>query len=123
MRELFDEVAGKSGLDPEEAVRRTTRGPRRKRFYTATGVIETSDGFAINLDDKPVRTPSGRALVAPTRDLAETMAAEWGAQQEFIDPLTMPLTRFAHSVIDAVAEQVWAVAPVLDTYPRAARVF
>jgi hypothetical protein len=32
MRELFDEVAGKSQLDPEEAVRGSTRGPRRKRF-------------------------------------------------------------------------------------------
>jgi hypothetical protein len=32
MRELFDEVSGKSPLDPEEAVRRTTRGPRRQRF-------------------------------------------------------------------------------------------
>src|ERR1700710_2592151 len=116
MGELFDEVAGKSGLDPEEAVRRTTRGPRRKRFYTATGVTETADSFAITLDDKPVRTPSGRALVAPTRDLAETMAAEWGAQQEFIDPLTMPLTRFAHSVIDAVAERVGDVADDVAKY-------
>ena len=40
MRELFDEVAGKSPLDPEEAVRRTTRTPRRKRFYAQAGVAE-----------------------------------------------------------------------------------
>ena len=102
MRELFDEVAGKSGLDPEEAVRRTTRGPRRKRFYTHTGVVDSSDGFAITLDDKPIRTPSGRPLTAPTREIADGIAAEWNAQTEFIDPLTMPLTRLANSVIDAV---------------------
>ena len=66
MRELFDEVAGKSRLDPEEAVRRTTRGPRRKRFYTAAGVVEGAGGFAITLDDRAVRTPSGRALTAPS---------------------------------------------------------
>ena len=77
MRELFDEVAGKSPLDPEEAVRRTMRGPRRKRFYGHAGVVETSDGFAITLDDKPVRTPSGRALAAPIPGIADAIAAEW----------------------------------------------
>jgi chaperone required for assembly of F1-ATPase len=116
MRELFDEVAGKSPLDPEEAVRRTTRGPQRKRFYTRAGVIEAADGFAITLDDRPVRTPSGRSLVAPTRDIAEAMAAEWAAQDENIDPLTMPLTRFANSVVDAVADRVEAVADDIAKY-------
>jgi chaperone required for assembly of F1-ATPase len=116
MRELFDEVAGKSPLDPEEAVRRTTRGPQRKRFYTRAGVIEAADGFAITLDDRPVRTPSGRSLVAPTRDIAEAMAAEWAAQNENIDPLTMPLTRFANSVVDAVADRMEAVADDIAKY-------
>src|SRR5207244_738188 len=64
MRELFDEASGRSPLDPEEAARRTTRGPRRKRFYAHVRLVEDPDGFAITLDDKPVRPPSGRALVA-----------------------------------------------------------
>jgi chaperone required for assembly of F1-ATPase len=115
MRELFDEVAGKSPLDPEEAVRRATRGPQRKRFYTTAGVIEASDGFGVALDDRPVRTPSGRPLVAPTRDIAEAMVAEWAAQNENIDPLTMPLTRFANSV-DAMADRVGAVADDIVKY-------
>ena len=69
MRELFDEVAGQSPLDPQEAVRRATRTPRRKRFYTAAGVAEAEGGFAITLDGKPIRTPSGRAVVgADPRD-------------------------------------------------------
>jgi chaperone required for assembly of F1-ATPase len=96
-------------------VRRTTR-PHRKRFYTATGVIEAADGFAITLDDRPVRTPSGRPLVAPTRDIAEAMAAEWAAQNDNIDPLTMPLTRFANSVVDAVTDKVGAVADDIAKY-------
>ena len=115
MRELFDEVAGKSPLDAEEAVRRSTRAPRRKRFYTRAGVAESPDGFVITLDDKPIRTPSGRALVAPTRQIADAMAAEWEAQQETIDPLTMPLTRFGNSV-DAVAERVEAIADDVAKY-------
>jgi len=116
MRELFDEVAGKSLLDPEEAVRRTTRGPQRKRFYKNAGVAETAGGFAVTLDGKPIRTPSGHQVVAPVREIAEAIAAEWNAQKEIIDPLTMPLTRFANSVGDAVVERVQAVADDVAKY-------
>ena len=116
MRELFDEVAGKSLLDPEEAVRRSTRGPRRKRFYTAAGVAEAAGSFAITLDEKPVRTPSGRPLAAPTREIADVIAAEWEAQQEFIDPLSMPMTRLANSVVDAVVDRVDAVTDDVAKY-------
>jgi chaperone required for assembly of F1-ATPase len=116
MRELFDEVAGKSPLDPEEAVRRTMRAPRRQRFYAHAGLVEAPGGFAITLDDKPVRTPSGRALAAPNREIADGIVAEWDAQQETIDPVTMPLTRFANSVNDAVVERVEAVTDDVAKY-------
>jgi chaperone required for assembly of F1-ATPase len=116
MRELFDEVAGHSPLDPEEAVRRSTRGSRRKRFYAQAGVTETPKGFGIALDDKPARTPLRRLLTAPTREIAEALAAEWDAQKEFIDPMTMPATRLANSVIDAVAGRVDAVADDITKY-------
>jgi chaperone required for assembly of F1-ATPase len=116
MRELFDEVSGKSPLDPEEAVRRTMRTARRKRFYAKAGVLEAPDGFAITLDDKPIRTPSGRQVVAPVREIADAIAAEWEAQPELIDPLTMPITRFANSVVDAVVDRVEAVKEDLAKY-------
>jgi chaperone required for assembly of F1-ATPase len=116
MRELFDEVFGRSPLDPEEAVRQSTRGPQRKRFYTAAGFAAAADGFTITLDDKPVRTPSRRPLVAPTPEIAEAIAAEWAAQKDVINPMTMPLTRLANSVIDAVAGRVEAVADDVAKY-------
>jgi chaperone required for assembly of F1-ATPase len=116
MRELFDEVAGQSPLDPEEAVRRTTRVPQRKRFYKQAGISETPDGFGITLDGKPVRTPSGRPLLAPTREIAEGIAAEWNAQGEVLDPLTMPLTRFANSVGEGVIDRVEAVSEDVAKY-------
>ena len=112
MRELFDEVAGHSPLDPEEAVRRASRAPQRKRFYKEAGTAAAEGGFSVTLDGKPIRTPSGRQVVAPTGAIAEAIAAEWNAQGETIDPLTMPLTRFANSVaevtdrVDAVADDV-----------------
>jgi chaperone required for assembly of F1-ATPase len=116
MRELFEEVLGQSPLDPEEAVRQSTRGPQRKRFYTTAAVASMPEGFAITLDDRPVRTPSRRPLVAPTAEIAEAMAAEWAAQKDIIDPMTMPLTRLANSVIDAVADRVDAVADDVTRY-------
>ena len=91
MRELFDEVAGKSPLDPEEAVRRTTRGPRRKRFYARAGVVETPDGFAVTLDDKPVRTPSGRPLATPIREIADAVAFLAGPDAAYITGAVIPV--------------------------------
>jgi chaperone required for assembly of F1-ATPase len=116
MRELFDEVAGQSRFDPEEAVRRTSRAPERKRFYKEAGHVEGEGGFAIQLDGKQVRTPSGRALVVPNLTIAEGIVAEWNAQAENIDPLTMPLTRFANSVIEGVVDRVDAVADDVAKY-------
>jgi chaperone required for assembly of F1-ATPase len=115
MRELFDEVAGHSPLDPEEAVRRASRSPQRKRFYKEAGTATTEGGFAVTLDGRPIRTPSGRHVVAPARSIAEAVAAEWNAQGETIDPLTMPLTRFANSVAE-VTERVDAVADDVAKY-------
>jgi chaperone required for assembly of F1-ATPase len=116
MRELFDEVYGEGGFDPEEAVRKSMRGPRRKRFYTRAGFAEAGDGFAITLDDKMVRTPSRQSLTVPARAIAEAVVAEWEAQQDFINPMTMPLTRLANSVIDAVGDNAQAVADDIGKY-------
>ena len=116
MRELFDEVAGKSPLDPQEAVRRASRSPQRKRFYKQAGIAEADGGFAVTLDGKPIRTPSGRRVVAPTREIADAIASEWNAQGETIDPLAMPLTRFANSVIEGVVDRVDIVADDVAKY-------
>ena len=116
MRELFDDVAGKSPLDPQEAVRRTTRGPQRKRFYTSAGVAEADGGFSVTLDGRSTKTPSGHRVIAPARAIADAIAAEWNAQGETIDPLTMPLTRFANSVIEGVVDKVDAVADDVAKY-------
>jgi chaperone required for assembly of F1-ATPase len=123
MRDLFDEAAGMSPLDPEERVRRTMRTPRRKRVYADVGVAETPDGFTVTLDGKPIRTPAGRPVVAPIAAIAAAIAAEWEAQQEFIDPLTMPLTRFANSVSEAVADKVDAVTEDVAKYLRSDLLF
>jgi chaperone required for assembly of F1-ATPase len=116
MRELFDDVAGRSPLDPQEAVRAASRAPLRKRFYTDAGVAEADGGFAVTLDGKPIRTPSGRHVVIPVKPLADAVAAEWAAQGETLDPMTMPLTRLANSVIEGVVDRAALVADDLAKY-------
>jgi chaperone required for assembly of F1-ATPase len=123
MRELFDEVAGKSPLDPQEAVRRQARNPLRKRFYTRVDVMETDGGFAVALDGRPIKTPSGRIVAVPSRPVAETMVAEWDAQREMIDPMTMPMTRLANSVVDAVVDRVETVREDIAKYFRSDLLF
>jgi chaperone required for assembly of F1-ATPase len=116
MRELFDEVAGQSPLDPEEAVRRATRTPQRKRFYKDVSVGEGEGGVTILLDGKAIKTPAGKVVVVPRRAIADAIAAEWAAQGETIAPLTMPLTRFANSVVQSVVERADAVADDVAKY-------
>ncbi|MGX1323595.1 chaperone required for assembly of F1-ATPase [Bradyrhizobium sp. USDA 377] len=67
MRELFEEAASQPPPDPRESARQSTRTPLRKRFYTEAGVADADGGFAITLDGKPIRTPSGRQVVIPAR--------------------------------------------------------
>ncbi len=104
MREIFENLTPAEPLDPTESAKRGLSAPRRKRFYTSAGVAETDGQFAVQLDGKPVRTPAKRPLAAPSRVLAEAIAAEWAAQTEHIEPGKMPLTRLANSIIDGVVQ-------------------
>jgi chaperone required for assembly of F1-ATPase len=113
MRELFG--LGESE-DPVEAARRSTRRPLRRRFYDKVAVVPVPEGFAVALDRKPVRTPAGRPLEAPRRELAEGIAAEWEGQRDAIDPAAMPLTRLANAIIDGVASSAAAVAAEIGKY-------
>jgi chaperone required for assembly of F1-ATPase len=115
MRDIFESIASDPPIDPTESARRNMRALRR-RFYTAAGVIEGPTGFEIALDGRPVRTPARHPLAFPTRALADTAAAEWDAQGEFIEPAQMPLTRLANTIIDGVAAAPEEVAAEVAKY-------
>jgi chaperone required for assembly of F1-ATPase len=102
MRELLEDLFGSEPIDPVEAARRNMRPNVRKRFYQAVTVGEGMP-YPILLDGRAVKTPAGGALAAPSRPLAQAIAAEWDAQGERIDPAAMPLTRLANTIIDGVA--------------------
>ena len=116
MRDIFTEIFENQPGDPMAAARRGMRPALRKRFYQSADVADGEGGFAVRLDGKPVRTPLRRLLAAPTRALAEAIAAEWNAQGQEIDPARMPLTRLANAVIDAVADAPDAVAADIENY-------
>lgn len=48
-----------------------------KRFWNTASVTPGEAGWQVLLDGKPVRLPGGAILQAPSRALAEAMAAEW----------------------------------------------
>lgn len=89
--------------------------PVPRRFREAR-VVAAEDGFAIALDDKPLRTPAKAALTVPTRALAEAIAAEWRNQPAQIKPQTLPLTRLASTAIDLVAARRSAVIADIVKY-------
>ena len=72
--------------------------------------------FAIMLGTVPLRTPKKRPVAAPTRALAEAIAAEWRAQGESVDPRSMPLTRYMNSVLDTIADHRGDIVDQIAAY-------
>ncbi|MEA3002253.1 MAG: hypothetical protein QOH81_1041 [Sphingomonadales bacterium] len=87
-----------------------------KRFYREAAAVPGEGGVGILLDGRPVKTPARRLLAVPTAALAEAIAAEWNAQGEEIDPLSMQLTGLANAAIDRVAPDPGAFARGLAAY-------
>jgi chaperone required for assembly of F1-ATPase len=73
-----------------------------KRFYK---IVAISDDNRVLLDDRVIKTPMKASLVLPNRALAEAVAEEWKAQGEFINPVSMKMTKLANTAIDRVATE------------------
>lgn len=89
---------------------------KAKRFWKSARIEAAEGGHTVLLDTRPVRTPGKQALILPTEAMAEAVAAEWDAQQEVINPLTMPVTRAANSAIEKVTPQRDGVIEMLAEY-------
>ncbi|MEO1167093.1 MAG: ATP12 family protein [Pseudomonadota bacterium] len=87
-----------------------------KRFYDKADAVRTSDGWAVALDERPVKTPGRKPLAVPARKLADAIAAEWAGQEKEIDPASMPLTGLANAAVDRVARQAKEFAAELAEY-------
>jgi chaperone required for assembly of F1-ATPase len=87
-----------------------------KRFWTKAEAIQQDEGWAVELDGKPMRTPGRIALGLPTRALAEAVAEEWNAVGETLDPRALPLTGLANAAIDRIAPAREAFVANLANY-------
>jgi chaperone required for assembly of F1-ATPase len=75
---------------------------RVKRFYRDVSAGEDEGRFAVLLDGKPVKTPSGLPVLLPNRALAEAVAEEWRVQADTVDFTSMPLTRLVNTALERV---------------------
>lgn len=87
-----------------------------KRFYKS---VEVSDDLTILLDGRVVKSPAGAKLTAPTRALADAIAAEWRAQGETLIPDSMPLTKSLNTALDRIAPNRNAIIADLVKYAGA----
>jgi len=87
-----------------------------RRFYKTVDVAPEDGEFAVRLDGRPVRTPTGGRLVLPTRGLAEQVAEEWAAQGEVLEVPRMHATRLANTALAAVASARAETAEVVAGY-------
>jgi chaperone required for assembly of F1-ATPase len=112
MRDILSDLeAGKQLSDPDPTRRAQIqmRTPLPRRFYKTASIAPSDNGFVVQLDGKPVRTPGKALLALPTEKAAALVAAEFAAQEEVIDPVTMPVLRLVNTAIDGVAADTQAV--------------
>ncbi|PWC33761.1 ATP12 family protein [Azospirillum sp. TSO35-2] len=87
-----------------------------KRFYKAAGVGETDGGFQVELDGRPVRSPAKAPLVFSSRTLAQGVADEWNAQDDRIDPHSMPLMQFSSTAVDLIPAKRAEIVEAVSAY-------
>ncbi|WP_157018978.1 ATP12 family chaperone protein [Mesorhizobium xinjiangense] len=112
MRELLNDLENGEHLsdaDPMKRAQKQMRQPRPRRFYKEVAVSPVDEGHAVTLDGKTVKTPGRAVLAVPARAAAELIAAEFSAQGEEMDPVSMPVTRLVNTAIDGVAADTQAV--------------
>lgn len=92
-----------------------------KRAAARAVVRQDADGFRLELDGKPLKTPAGLELRLPTRGLAEAIAAELGDApvQALKNFAAIPNLRFAATAIDRVAQAREATVDSVAAYGEA----
>ncbi|THH08199.1 hypothetical protein EW145_g2863 [Phellinidium pouzarii] len=80
-----------------------------KRFWKTVDIESRSDGLAVTLDRRTLKTPSGNPLVIPLekRLAATVIATEWENQEKekVLKAHALPMTSLASRVIDAAREE------------------
>ena len=117
MSEIKFEIDGEEpAFDPVKNAQKAMRAVLPKRFYKIAEAVETETGFAVQLDGRTAKTSGKNPLVLPTHALADLVAAEFGAQKEFIDPFSMPVLRIVNPALDSVTDLMMEVRTDIANY-------
>ncbi|MEM9054390.1 MAG: ATP12 family protein [Pseudomonadota bacterium] len=87
-----------------------------RRFYKTADIKAAENGFVVELDGRPIKTPAKAALAMPTKALAQVIAAEWAEQGDTLDLQGMTLTRLANVAIDRTPQTRTELAEELARY-------
>lgn len=87
-----------------------------KRFFSEVCVAAGDGGFAVTLDERPIKTPAGLALLLPSKPLADLVAQEWRACGETIKPSDLPHTQLSNTAIDRTASDPGNVVDAICAY-------
>lgn len=90
-----------------------------KRFWKEAIAVRDGEGWVVQLDQRPLRTPGRAALIVPYEPLAQAIAEEWARAGEKVDPREMPLTGLANAAVDSVAPDRRGFAANLSQYAQA----
>ncbi len=85
-----------------------------KRLYKLVSVLKDQNGFSIRLDDRPVKTTSGKLLAVDNENVANLLMLEWMAQKEHVDPKTMPVNQIVMTALDRSKTREESIAHILD---------
>lgn len=105
-----------NAADPLAMARRDLKKKLPRRFYKEAALQEREGGFALFLDGRVAKTPSGNDLALPTLSAARALAAEWAAVGDSIDLAEMPWTRIVNSAIDGAARGLASAAEEITKY-------
>ncbi|MFU7528841.1 ATP12 family chaperone protein [Qipengyuania sp. ASV99] len=88
-----------------------------KRFYKAVSVHRAAaGGWQVTLDGRGVKSVGGSPQEVQSEALARTLAQEWEAQGEALDPASFVARAMVDYAIDVIAANPAAIADKLLTY-------
>jgi chaperone required for assembly of F1-ATPase len=100
MDKIMDHSILNSIAESAAKAQKPIANPLPRKFYK----LASHENGALMLDGRTAKTPAKKPLIAPLH-VADALAWEWNAQQDVINPATMPLTRLLNSIIDGVVDK------------------
>lgn len=98
-----DDTQSASGVSVELPTMQDLREMLTPRNPTTGEALPTREWFGVTLDGMSIKTPLGKQLAVPSKQLAWAIAAEWDQQATILTPAQMPLMTLTCTTIDQVA--------------------